>query len=106
MIERVKPVSSTFEKIREGLDPAYSYVVFEKTAGSREDAELREVVRTLKRLKLSVRRTRIFHDDATGKLLLMVRFDPGRADEIMQEIVSIGLPEDVTFYAYGSHVAE
>jgi len=106
MIMSVKPVSSSFERIRKGLDPAYSYVIFEKAAGSCEDPELREVVRALERLNASIHRTEIFRDDAGKKLLLVVKFDPGRADEIMLEFVSIGLPDDVTFYAYGSRSPE
>jgi len=106
MMKSVKPPSSSFERIREGLDPACSYVIFEKSAGSGKDPEFSEVVRILEKLGLSVHQTRAFRDEAREKLLLVVKFDLGRVDEIVQEIVSVGLPDEVTFYAYGSRLAD
>jgi hypothetical protein len=106
MTESGKPDSSSLEKIKQELDPAYSYMIFEKETGSSEETEFRQVIDILMRLNLSVHERGLFLDDSRGRLLLVVKFDPARADKIMQEFINVGLPEDIAFYAYGSRVAD
>lgn len=106
MTESVQPLSSGFEKIRQELDPAYSYMVFEKIAGSGEDPEFCRVIDILMRLDLNIHEKKLFPDSTGEKWVLVVKLDSGRADKIMQEFLSLGLPEDITFYAYGSHVSD
>lgn len=103
MAQRRKTVSSSFEKIKQELDPAFSYMIFEKIAGSSEETEFRAVFSALHSLNLGSHEYKVFRDEARGRLLLVVRFKPGRTDKIMQEFLNIGLPEDITFYAYGSY---
>lgn len=106
MAQNVRPVASSLEKIKRRLDPAYSYMIFEKSAGSSEKTHFKQVVDILIRLDASVHERELFQDEARGTLLLVVKFDPGPTDKIMQEFLSVGLPEDITFYAYGSHLAD
>ena len=101
MNETFRPVSCSFEKIKQHLDPAYSYLIFEKSSESSEKAEFRQVLGILKRLDLSIHEWKCFRDEAKKILLLMVRFDPIHTDRILQEFLNLGLPEGVTFYAYG-----
>lgn len=46
----------------------------------------------------------IHHDKNLGLSLLVVRIDPDRADNIMQDVLNIGIPNDVVFYSYGSRI--
>jgi hypothetical protein len=100
-----KPVSLGFERIRQDLDPAYSYMVFETVAGPGQVRVFREVLKTLVSLTLTVHDHQMFHDDIRGRLLLVVKFDPSPPDAIMQEFLALGLPADITCYAYGSQGA-
>lgn len=104
-MESARPVPSTFEAITQRLDPAYSYIIFEKKTGANDESEFRQVADILRKLDLCVHSMEYLPDDAGEKLLLVVRFDPGRADEILQEFMKEGLPKDLILYAYGSHEA-
>ncbi len=100
----MRQTPSTFESITRHLDPASSYVIFEKESREGDTSALGEVMEMLARLNLPVRSTECRVDDQHGKILLIVRFDSGRADEILQKCVEAGIPGDVLLYAYGSHV--
>jgi hypothetical protein len=93
----------TFEKIKRGLDPAHSYMVFERFVGEGAGEAFKEVFEALCRMDFGFYERQMLRDEARGRVLLIVKFGPGRIDNIMQEFLNIGLPEDVTFYAYGSH---
>lgn len=96
-----KPVSSRFEEIKRAFDPAFSYVIFEKITDSSERSEFREVFDAIEHLDLGFHERKVFRDEARGRLLLVIKFHPDRTDRIMEEFMNIGLPEDITFYAYG-----
>ena len=98
-----KPNSFTFEKIKQGLDPAHSYMIFEKVTGDAAESAFNAVFQALSRMDFGFYERQVLRDEARGRLLLIVKFGPGRIDNIMQEFLNIGLPEDITFYAYGSH---
>ncbi len=103
MTASAKPNSLTFEKIKRGLDPAYSYMVFERLTEASAESAFQEVFKALSRMDFGFYERQVLRDEARGRLLLVVKFGPGRIDNIMQEFLNIGLPEDITFYAYGSH---
>jgi hypothetical protein len=98
-----EPVPSTFEAITRGFDPTCSYVIFERPAGAYDAREFRQEMELLDRLSLPVRSKDLLMDEQRGKLLLIVRFGSGRADEILHELMKEGIPRDVLLYAYGSH---
>jgi hypothetical protein len=103
MTATVKPDSITLEKIKRGLDPACSYMIFERSTQSRAEDAFREVVEALSRIDFGFYERQVLRDEDGGRLLLVVKFGPGRIDDTMQEFLNIGLPKDITFYAYGSH---
>jgi hypothetical protein len=98
-----KPESFTFEKIKQGLDPAHSYMIFEKVTEDVAESAFREVFEALVRMDFGFYERQVLRDEVRGRLLLVIKFAPGRIDNIMQEFLNIGLPGDITFYAYGSH---
>lgn len=104
MVENERALPPFCERIKQGFDPAYSYVIFEKSTGACRPDQYHEVVDILGRLNLRVRGKEFLLNDAREKLLLVVQLEPGRTDEILQEFLNIGLPEDVVFYAYGNRI--
>ena len=102
MIRIGKPVSSTLKGILLDLDPAHSYVIFEESAGESGDSDFREILEALAHLALDIRESKAVRDAGGERLLLVLKFDPLPADQIMQEFLALDLPEGVTFYAYGS----
>jgi hypothetical protein len=55
-------------------------------------------------LNLRIFDSKIHHDKNLELSLLVVRIDPDRADNIMQGVLNIGIPNDMTFYSYGSRI--
>jgi hypothetical protein len=103
MTASIKPHSLTIEAIKRGLDPAYSYMIFERLTEAGAESAFKEVLDALIRMDFGFYERQVLCDETRGRLLLIVKFGPGRIDNIMQEFLNIGLPEDITFYAYGSH---
>jgi hypothetical protein len=93
------------EAFRQGLDPAYCYIIFERRAGVGDDGAFKEVTDALINMDFGFYDREVLYDKERGRLLLALKFGPGRIDGIMQEFLNAGLPEDITFYAYGSHAA-
>lgn len=94
--------SQVFKKIKSSLDPAYSYLIFERAFSSKNDDRFQIIIDGISHLNFGIFESRIHHDKNLGLSLLVVRIDPGRADNIMQEVLNIGMPNDIIFYSYGS----
>ena len=60
------------------------------------------IINGIKQLNLEIFDSKIHHDKNLGLSLLVVKTDPGRADNIMQDILNIGIPDDMNFFSYGS----
>jgi hypothetical protein len=102
MAAGAEPDSFSFEKIKRGLDPAYSYIVFERCTEASAESAFREVFEALMHMDFGFYERQVLHDKALGGLLLVIKFGPGRSDKIMQAFMNTGLPKDIIFYAYGS----
>jgi hypothetical protein len=96
--------SPVFEKIKRTLDPAYSYVIFEKSDGSADEEEFQEIFDVISRLKLGFFEWRIHHDKIRNVAILVVKIDPGRTDKILEEFINIGIPNEFTFYSFGNRI--
>ncbi len=92
---------ATFEKIKQGLDPAFSYVIFEKDGPLEKNAWI-GLYASLGGLNLPILELKPFEDPGRGKMLLVARFEAGRTDTIMEDIIAARLPKDMVFYVYGS----
>jgi hypothetical protein len=91
-------------KIKRTLDPAYSYVIFEKTSVSANEEKFQEIFDAISRLKLAILDWKIHHDRVERIALLVVKVNPGRTDKILEEFVNAGMPKDIIFYSFGSRV--
>ena len=100
-IER-KLDSPVLEKIKQTLDPAYNYVIFEKATNSNDENEFREIFEAISHLKLRNFDWKIHHDKVKGLALLVMKVDPDRPDKVLEKFLNIGIPKDITFYSYGS----
>ena len=99
-----KPNSPVFGKIKQTLDPAYSYLVFEKATDSTNKDGFYEIFDAISRLELGILDWKIHHDKTKRIALLVVKVDPGRTDKILEEFVNVGLPKDIIFYSFGSRI--
>jgi hypothetical protein len=94
--------SPVFEKIKRSLDPAYSYLIFEKAFSSMDKDVFQNIIHSIAQLNLEIFDSKIHHDKRLELSLLVVRIDPKRADHIMQDVLNAGIPDDMTFFSYGS----
>ena len=96
--------SQVFKKIKRSLDPAYSYLIFERTFSPTNDDMFQIIIDGISQLNLGIFGSKIYHDKDLGLSLMVVRIDAGRADNIMQDVLNIGIPNDIIFYSYGSRI--
>jgi hypothetical protein len=92
--------------IEQVLEPGYSYVVFEKTTAWGQSDEFYEVLRILGDIGIVFQVMRLIQGSTGSNSLMLVRLEPCPADKIMQRLLSAGLPEGVSLYAYGDLPAE
>jgi len=97
-----KVIHLSFTEVKRNLNPAFSYMVFERSTGSDESWDFSYVFRILSRLKRKAVENKIYQDQTTGSRLLIVKMEPKETEGIMQEIFEIGLPKDFTYYVYWS----
>ncbi len=98
------PSSATLEKIKQELDPAFSYVIFEKDGTADKNTWI-ELYASLGGLNLPVLELKTFEDVSRKKVLLVARLEAGRTDAIMEEMIAARLPNEIVFYVYGSFCA-
>ena len=94
---------SSLAEIKQTLDPAYSYIVFEKAAGTGKRVEFKEIIQVLSLFKRGILEQEIHRDEGRERLLLVVKIAPEEMNKIKEELLKIRLAEDITFYIYGSH---
>jgi hypothetical protein len=99
-----KPKCTIFGKIKQTLDPAYSYLIFQKAAGKPDEDEFYAIFDAIARLELAILEWKIYHDESESVALLVVKVNPERTDKILAEFVNEGMPKDIFFYSLGSRV--
>jgi hypothetical protein len=106
MGSRKKKTVSTLSEIKQKLDPAFSYIVFEKTLVSGESSSFRKIINFLSRFKKNLISYEDYSDKDGRHLLLVVKLAPIELEYISQEIVNIADPEDFSFIIYDSRSDE
>ena len=99
-----KPNSHVFGKIKQALDPAYGYLVFQKATAARNKNEFYAIFNVIDRLQLDILEWKIHYDQAESIALLVVKVNPGRTNKLLEEFVNEGVPKDIIFYSFGSRV--
>ena len=87
--------------IKKKLDPAFSYVIFERDGLKEKNAWI-GLYSALGGLDLPILDVLNFEDTSRGKMLLVAVFEAGRADTIMEKIIRARLPRDMVSYVYGA----
>ena len=99
-------ILSSFEEIKRNLDPAFSYIVFERDLGLNEGKGFSEVIQALSCLRKKDLGWQIYNDEARGIDFLLVKMEPGQDELIMKKIVDTGLPQDFICSFYKSPTRE
>ena len=93
--------SANFAEIKQKLDPAFHYIIFEKTVNPADGLDFSEISAFITRYKKFVIEQELHRDPIGKHLLLVVKLNADELDEISQGIVNLTLPEDITVYVYG-----
>jgi hypothetical protein len=93
--------SANFDEIKENLDPAFSYLIFEKTGDEENEDDFEEIVSILASFKKSIMNHDVYRDSSGRRRLLVVQLRPRRKNKLVSEIVRIRLPKDIITYIYG-----
>jgi hypothetical protein len=94
--------SSEFKKVKKDLDPAFSYVVIERSDVSSNDDSFTDVLDTLTFLRKHDIQWRVYKGETERLRWLVIKLLPAHAEEVMQEILSAGLKKEMKYYFYGS----
>lgn len=101
MVKNDKTITSSLSEIKRNLDPDSSYMIFEYPEGE-EEAEFREIKIRLSRFGEVILEKEAYRDEDQGTIIFVVRLSPNKAEEIMQEFLSMRLSKNVSFYYYGA----
>ena len=94
------PVTTTFEKIRKGLDSAFGYIIFENKSEFGNFDDFRDVTAIISHCKEGIIKQTFYRDKITKRLLLLIKLESDQADTVRQMILDIKLPKDITVYFY------
>ena len=99
MGQKIKPLSLSFTEIKKGLDPNFSYIIFEKDFRPGDEADFSEITGLLHQ-KEGVIDREIHLDHERQRLLLVARLDPEHAGNRLQELLAAPLPTDINISVY------
>jgi hypothetical protein len=93
--------SANFDEIKENLDPAFSYLIFEKAGDEENDNDFEEIVSILASFKKSIINHDVYRDSSGRRGLLVIQLRPRQKNMLASEIVKIRLPKNIITYIYG-----
>jgi len=96
-----KAVLSSFAKVKRDLDPAFSYMIFEKDAQSYGDTQFKKIDPLVSRLKEGLVKQEVHYDQAAGRVLIVAKLDLKDTDKIINEFLNVILQKNINFYVYG-----
>ena len=95
-----KPAHMGFDEIRQNFDPAYSYLLFEKTSDPEDSAGFDKINTFLSRYRKGIHKQSLFYDKGGKKLVLVVKLAPKQKENVIKGLLSLSLSKDITFYTY------
>jgi hypothetical protein len=102
MTDSAANISSSFDEIKQGLDPSFNYLVCEKDIRSKDDAEFEEVRLTLSQLKIETQDHKIHCDENVGKCIFVAKLGSTRIDTVLKRLLDSNLPKNLVFSIYSS----
>jgi hypothetical protein len=100
MNTKLNPNHMGFDEIRRNFDSAYSYLLFEKTSDPEDSAGFDKICTFFSRYGKGIHKQRLFYDEGRKKLMLVVKLAPKQKENVMQDLLSLSLSKDITFYMY------
>ncbi len=95
-----KPAHMGFDEIRQNFDPAYSYLLFEKTTDPEDSAGFDKIDTFLSHYRKGIHKQSLFYDKGGKKLMLVVKLAPKQKENVIDGLLSLSLSKDITFYMY------
>ena len=92
--------AACFSEIRQGFDPAFSYVVFENESVHGVADDFKDLTSIISDHQKEVLEQIFYRDRVTDRVLLVVKLDPAKADDIIAKIQSFRLPQNLAVYFY------
>ena len=96
----LKPVHMGFDEIRQNFDPAYSYLLLEKTSDLEDSAGFDKIGTFFSRFRKGIHKQSLFYDKSEKKLMLVLKLDPKQKEDAMKDLLSLKLSKEITFYMY------
>ena len=96
-------IPTSFEEIRNGLDPFYSYMIFENDEKSGKSVEFLKIKAVFEQHEKGVFEQILYQEKTTGRVLLVIKLNPDLAVMIKQEILNINLPKNIAIYFYSNN---
>jgi hypothetical protein len=90
----------SWAEIKNGLDPAWSYIVVEAGAASDDAAVFEAVAVLLAEHGAGIRSRAVCRETTSGHHLMLVQVDPARAEAVQRSLLGPRLPPSVTVYFY------
>jgi hypothetical protein len=100
MDSREQAVPSSIAEIKRGMDPAFSYIIFEKIAGPGRDGGFSDIERIISGFPDLKRQWRLYQDQSAGKILLVVRMGQKTVEPVLEKLLACELCRDVSFSVY------
>lgn len=97
-----KAALSSFAKVKRDLDPAFSYIIFEKPMKSGNIGDFSGIVEFLSSLQGWTLKRELYCDESAKKILLVVQMEQKQVDGILQRFFGFGLPKKISLYIYNS----
>ena len=96
-------IPTSFEEIRNELDPSYSYMIFESDEKYGKSAVFLKSKAVFEQYEKGVFEQILYREKTTGRLLLVIKLNPDLAVMIKQEILNINLPKNIAIYFYSNN---
>ena len=95
------PIPPHFSKIKKGLNPLRSYVIFERPAGTGDEGSLMKAVASLGDLEIRILSTKTYRDEKEKMVMLVIELEPAGKDKALKAFLEFDLSDEISFYAYG-----
>jgi hypothetical protein len=93
--------STSLEKIKRGFDPDYCYIIFEVGTTSEKDEVFEKVILFTRSFRGIIEKE-IYYDKKKDRRYLLVKLEIENSDTLLEELSSIELSRELSFYVYGA----
>ena len=95
-----KIIDANLEWIKGQLAPEGSYIVFEHDLQGRKDSIFSKSLRVYDHLKQKKYSWQKVNDRSLFREYLVIRIEPGKEEETLGKMISLGFPKSTVYYLY------